>query len=202
METVDPAILQALYNHVKEAPERQLADARDLDSKMVQVFGVASIVIGLAGLSDRGLEGGDAVTAILIFALLSYAAAAGFAVLDLWPREFWRSLHADTLWKEYWQDAPEKTQHALVANIASAYEHNRDLLTHKAYLIQRALVATAPRLFLLGLLWLWLGWHDYWSSARIPFFSDDVPIGPERTFRWRRWRRRWGGIVIWHQSTS
>ena len=54
VERMDAKTVEALYELVKDVPERQIDGGAALDTKMVQIFSAASIVIGLTALSFSG----------------------------------------------------------------------------------------------------------------------------------------------------
>jgi len=147
---VRPETLDFIFGLVKDAPERQLHDLEALDAKMVQIFGAASIVIGRAGISDTSLDGGTTVKILLVGALVAYLGTAVVSFVHLRLREFRRSLHADTLWNEMWQRDVLEIQHALVADIAAAYDYNKQVLHEKGRTILGALVLAGSEIVLVG----------------------------------------------------
>src|SRR4051794_31167688 len=73
---LDPKTLDTIFNLIKDAPERQIDNANTLDTKMVQIFGAASVVIGLLGLSRNNFGSEWWITVCLICAVASYLATA------------------------------------------------------------------------------------------------------------------------------
>ena len=57
----DPETRRLLYEHLKDAPERQLADTNDLDGKAATLFGAASIIMGLASFGNLGTSSTGAI---------------------------------------------------------------------------------------------------------------------------------------------
>src|SRR5688572_16037741 len=98
---VNPQVLDFLYEITKDTPQGQLEAARALDTKLVQVFGPASVVMGLTQL--LGATGGAIGTGLLIAALVLYLAVVVTCMAGLWARDFRVSWHADALWRRYWQ---------------------------------------------------------------------------------------------------
>ena len=147
--------LEFIYNHIREAPQHQQRTREGLDTKMVQIFGAASIVIGLAGVSSRELDGGDAVDILLVGAVVAYVASAFTAFFHLRVRKFRLSLQAHALWRNYWLSEPKDVKHALVQDISEAYEHNKRLLDQKAETIVVGLVATGLEVALVGAALIW-----------------------------------------------
>ncbi len=152
---VRPDTLDFIYEHVRDAPAEQKRSQESLDSKMVQIFGAASIVIGLAGVTSRGLNAGDTVNALLVGAVLAYVVAAVMALLGLRTRKFRRTFHADELWRYYWRDEPTKIKHALVDDISKSYVHNREILRDKARMVSLGLAAAGVEVVLVALALIW-----------------------------------------------
>ncbi len=142
-ETID-----FIFQYVKEAPERQLAGAEALDAKMVQIFSAGSVVIGLAGLTSGGQAPLSAI--FMAFAVAAYVALSGFAFLQLWARDYHRSLQADELWLKLWASAVPDIKHSLVHDISAAYAHNKSLLFRKRWTLRGATLAVAVEVALVG----------------------------------------------------
>ena len=85
--------LEFILDHIREAPEKQIQAIDTLDTKMIQIFVSASIVIGLAGLSSASGSGRWEVVP-LVLALLAYVSVAVVSIIHLWPREIRWNLHA------------------------------------------------------------------------------------------------------------
>ena len=84
----NPKTMEVLYDFLKDAPERQIENAASLDSKMVQIFGAASLVIGLVSFSSGGLAPKDwTVTLLLVSSLLAYAGTTYFTFVRLRPQQ-------------------------------------------------------------------------------------------------------------------
>jgi len=148
---LDPQTVETIFDLVKGTPERQIDNANTLDTKMVQVFSAAGVVIGLLGLSSGNLAHSKWITACLIGALFSYGVTAGVAFFHLRPKPFRRSLHGDTLWKETWKLTPTEVQHTVIADVEKAYSHNIPLLRGKSRTLRIAVLATAIEVILVGL---------------------------------------------------
>jgi hypothetical protein len=150
-ERPSPETLEVIYDHLKEVPEVQQADARDLDTKMVQILQAASVVIALAGFATGNLaKVGMPVSIMLIGALLCYVGVAVLVFSSLAPRQFRRSLQGDALWAYYWNKKPEEVRHALVHDVSKAYLHNRGVLKRKARYLRAAIVVTGVEVALVG----------------------------------------------------
>lgn len=142
--------LDFIFEYTREAPERQLQDAKDLDNKMAQLFSVASVVIGLAGLANSG-GSEDSSPWLLVIALGFYVVTAVVALISQFPTVQWRSLHADELWKKYWQTEVPEIKHALVDDIQKAYGRNNKMLEHKGLMIKIVATTTGAEVLFVGL---------------------------------------------------
>jgi hypothetical protein len=123
--------VEFIFEHTKEAPERQSRDIDALDAKMVQVFGAASVVIGLVGVSNENLGNSGAVNALLALAVASYIVAAATALFHLYPKEQRRSLHVEDLWPKAWNEDVKNIQHSLIEDIRKVHRFNATVLEQK-----------------------------------------------------------------------
>ncbi|MBN1856520.1 MAG: hypothetical protein JW846_06155 [Dehalococcoidia bacterium] len=143
--------LDFIFEHTKHGPELQLRDAEALDAKIVQVLGVASVVIGLTALGIGRTAISTHALVFLVLALVAYVVMAVFALSALQTFDFQRSSHGDILWNQYWQDDPEQIKHALVADIARAYANNKRLLTAKSGLLFIVVMSAAAEVLFVGI---------------------------------------------------
>jgi hypothetical protein len=65
-----------IYEHIKDAPDKQFEIVKSLDDKMLKIFTVAGVVIGLAGFSGKSLQGGTPISILLIGSLIAFIATA------------------------------------------------------------------------------------------------------------------------------
>src|SRR5438128_2116990 len=86
--TSDPRTIDVIYDHLKDVVEKQLGDQANLDGKMVQVFAVASIVMGLTGLSGSATVKNLAVAVLLSLGLGAYLLVAGITGFEYRVRNF------------------------------------------------------------------------------------------------------------------
>ena len=143
--------LEFIFEYIKEAPEKQVQTADALDTKMVQIFGAASIIIGLAGLSSVSLSTERWVILPLIGALLAYIAVAVVTFVHLGPKAMRRNLHADVLWPDYGEYEVQDIKEILVQDTRDAYAFNKGVLFDKATMISRALIGTALEVIFVGI---------------------------------------------------
>lgn len=151
-QQMNPETVKALYELVKDVPERQIDNGGALDTKMIQTFSAASIVIGLTALSFSGVptRGGGAVTALLIFALLAYIATAYVAFLHLTPKRYKR-LKFDDIWRYCWKLGPDQTRHTVISKATKAFTHNAPILEGKSYTMRLVLITFSAEVILVAL---------------------------------------------------
>jgi hypothetical protein len=142
--------VQLIYDHIKDAPDKQFELAKSLDDKMVKIFTVAGVVIGLAGLTGKGLTGDTITNVLLIGALIAFIATAAFAFYHLWPVSIRLSRHAGTLWEYSRQFTSDEVRQQLVESITSANSHNEKVLAKKSTVQTYALVTTSLEVVMVG----------------------------------------------------
>jgi hypothetical protein len=94
----DRETFKEIYELVKGSLDRQIDEGQMLDSKMVQVFGAASVVVGLAGFSVSGGMSGPAIGALFTLALVSYSVVAYTAFRQLTPATY-QLLNYNDVWR-------------------------------------------------------------------------------------------------------
>lgn len=144
-ETVD-----FVFEFTKDAPEQLIRDGEALDTKMVQVFAAASVVMGLAGVTRVSQGGQTAANWMIVGSLVLYLATAILAFLHLDAKEWRHSRHADTLWPEHWSASVADIRWALVGNFSEAYAVNKAVLAEKASAFRWAVATTAGQVILVG----------------------------------------------------
>jgi hypothetical protein len=136
-----PETLDFIFDFVRGAPERQLAAAEALDSKLFQLFAIGGVVIGLAAT-------GNGNAGLLVAAGVAYTVLAISALYGLWVRQLRVSRHPDQLWNESWQESVADIKHAIIDDVSSSYVENRRHLVTKRWALRFALVATAAEVLL------------------------------------------------------
>ena len=148
---ISPERLDFLFTQVKDAPAAQLASQEALDTKLLQIFAVGSVVIGLAGLAVREtVDAEGAISGLLITSVVAYVALALVSLWQIWPRYFRVTCHADVLLKDYWDTDVADIKHALIADAATSYVHNGHLLRRKAWALAAGVAALAIEVVLVG----------------------------------------------------
>ena len=139
-----------ILDHIRGAPEKQIQAIDTLDTKMIQIFISASIVIGLAGLSATSVSGRWEVVPLAI-AVLAYVWVAAVAIIHLLPRELRWNLHADTLWPTYSRYSVTDIKEVLVRDTSEAYAANRRVLDAKSNTILVALIGAGIEVAFVGI---------------------------------------------------
>ena|SRR2546428_2258957 len=142
--------LDFILNFTKDAPDRQLRDMNDLDTKVVQTFGAASVVIGLAGLSSVQATAKPIVIGLLADAVFSYVVVAGLAIWHQFAKHVNPGRYAATLWENFWDSPVQDIKHGLVDAISKAYKHNIEVLKGKALTSKLALLTTGVEVSLVA----------------------------------------------------
>jgi hypothetical protein len=144
----DPELINFRIANGRAEINQQLVDFDALDSKIVQVFGAAGVVIGLAGVTS--LDSGSGTTTILIVAVVSFigvALAAGYALV---PREFDRGTYLAELMKDDLVSCDEAK--ALVnGRVLESQRCNENAIEAKTWGLRFALLFTFVEILLIGL---------------------------------------------------
>lgn len=150
--TLRPETLDFIYEASRETLPNQVEAAVGMDGKAIQVFAVASVVIGLA--AAGGIH--TAAPRILgILLVVAYVVAAVTSLMTLWVRKFRVADGTEQSWRKYWADPVDEIKHALIADIAECEIENRGLLARKRELLGYAIGATAVESILVGILLTW-----------------------------------------------
>jgi hypothetical protein len=136
---------QLIYEHIKEAPQRQMETADKLDDKMLRVFGAASVLIGLLGLSSASPLGWG--TVLLALPLIPYAVTAYCALRHLAPKRFLRGERAVEL-PTKWKEPVGDVRRALINDIGTACGKNDEVLQEKAQYVRIGIISTSVEVVL------------------------------------------------------
>lgn len=131
---------ELIYEHIREAPQQQMELANQLDDKMLRIFGAASVVIGLLGLSTISVSGWRVLFSLL--PLVPYVLTAFFTFRHINPERFHWGMRADELPK-YWEKESGDVRRALIGDIGKSYLDNKPILEKKARYIRCSLFTTA-----------------------------------------------------------
>jgi hypothetical protein len=149
--TLSGETLDFIYDNSRSTLRNQIDAGAGMDSKAIQVFAVASVVIGLA--AAGGIRTAPRFLGIVL--VVAYVIAAATALMTLWVRTFRVSDGTEQLWRLYWADSVEEIKHAIVTDVAEGEIENRGLLAHKRELLGWAIGATAVESILVGVLLTW-----------------------------------------------
>ncbi len=131
----DSATRDLIYDRLKDAPERQLADNNDLDGKAATLFGAASVVMGLVSFGSLGGNSkgqiAGAITTLLIGAGISYVITVVAALVHLWPVDQERTVFAKTLQTNFKDRKPAELQEWIIRQAAQAWEFNENVTKRK-----------------------------------------------------------------------
>lgn len=142
-----PQTVEFIYQHIKDAPERQGQDWRDLDTKLFQVFTAAAVVLGLGGVA-AAQRNGTAGAILLLIALVAFLIAVGAVLSQLRPLKIELSRQGDTMWPTSWQADPYWIEKGVIENVTAAYAKNRARLKCKAIALKVALGALCAEISL------------------------------------------------------
>ena len=143
-----PGTVDVIYNHLKDVAEKQFDDQKNLDGKMVQIFAVASVVMGLTGLSGGTTVKNVAVAVFLSLALTAYVAVAFFTGFEYRIKNFEALRFGDSLWREEYDQSPDQVKIAVIDRVSHAYKANNGILTDKANLLTWGMIAVAAEVVL------------------------------------------------------
>lgn len=127
----DPETIKLIFEHVRDAPERQAEDATRLDAKAAQVLTAGGVALTVAGVANPAVGTGGWALFFLVCAVYTYCWVALYAVRAIWIRGFDETRHADTLWDKYRQYDVTEIQVRLIESPKKAYEHNFALICEK-----------------------------------------------------------------------
>ena len=147
--TIKHETLEFIYTHTVNAPDKQTEGATSLDSKVAQIFAASAIVIGLAGITIES-NNSDWVVRLIIAAVVAFAGVGIASLVQLRPRNFRQSLHAEKLWPEHWDAQVQEIRHALVDDIAKAYKANKPILREKTRTLWCALFLCSLEVIFVG----------------------------------------------------
>jgi hypothetical protein len=144
---VNPQALSFILDWVKDTPERQSRDTEYLNSKVLQVFTAASILIGFVGFSNTVAPGpspsrNPVVTALVVLALVTYLVVTLFTFFTIRTTALSVTRLGYELWQKYWKDEEDTIKRGLVQVVGEAYAKNEPILRRKSRNIQVVLILT------------------------------------------------------------
>ncbi len=149
-----PETISFILDYSGGAPQRQLATSDALDGKGVQVFGAASVVLGLGGLGSASQDSRVA-SALLLAAVIAYAVASAAAFRLLWTRRFRVTDDVNELYRNHSTNGLATVKHSITADAATAFDANGKLLAGKAKTLRWLLAAASVEVTLVTLALAW-----------------------------------------------
>ncbi len=146
----DPGAIDFIYGTSLEGVVNQLQEMASLDTKLVQVFGAASVVLGLASVAS------DARTGFLVVAAGAYALCAVAAFLaGIWVQKVRYPFHSETLIRDFWPHTLEEIRYALADEMPEIWEFNNRVINRKVWAARIAIAATAVEVAAIGGMVIW-----------------------------------------------
>ena len=140
-EPVDSNTLDFIVDATKGGPADQFRNMESYDSKIIQVFAAASIIVGLTQVTQGS---GESLPGIIFYAIIALYVGNIFAfVYGLWPRPAYAVFHSDTMWTTH-RDMPlNDLKYVFNDSIVDSYKKNKKVLDAKARAVCLVLGATA-----------------------------------------------------------
>ena len=157
-----PETIDFIWDETRGAVDAQLRLVERLDSKAFQSIGVGSALIGLTVLGSGALLAAPPPGrwfVALALAVFFYVLSALFTFLTVNIRRYRHGSRADELWPTMWQENPIAIKHALVADWAESYRHNKGELGRKACFLRAALATMALEAMMIGIAVAWAAWR-------------------------------------------
>ena len=149
-QSINPESLDLIYEVTREGPPNQFREMEAVDGKLIQIFSVGSVIIGLASVAAES----DTLPAFLV-AVAAYVAVAGGALWGLRGRMIMRPFHSDTLLEDFWSKPAGEIKYALACEMPIIHQHNQEVIDSKAGAARIAVLATAIEVAALGVMVTW-----------------------------------------------
>jgi hypothetical protein len=139
----DPRTLQLAFELARANLQDQLTAARDVDSKILQTFAAASVLVGLATLRGIKLPGHHHTWGLLLVcvAVLAFVWNAIHAVDALRSRKYGVPLDTPQIIATYWYDPPNVLMDAYVHHASDGYTENERHHRTKHQALRQCLIA-------------------------------------------------------------
>lgn len=144
----NPATLEYLLEVVRGAPAAQIAQSDKLDGKTINVFGAATVILGLLASGRPTVHPSHHVfvTAIVIYLVAAVASLAG-----LWVRPFRVIDNPITLWADLYDVEPHAARWSIMDRLVEDSAKNERTLRSKMITLSIALVATGGEVLLIAI---------------------------------------------------
>jgi hypothetical protein len=147
--TVSVHVVNFIFDQGRSATERQLRDAGAIDAKGTQIFGAATVIVGLAGFS-RSANAPLLAAAVCVYLLVALA-----TLYALWLAKFRVTDSPSQLIDRYWNEPLEETKYAMVLDMAKGFAENEASLGRKRRGVLWALGLTGVETALVGAAVIW-----------------------------------------------
>ncbi|HVA21105.1 MAG TPA: hypothetical protein VNN74_03285 [Candidatus Micrarchaeia archaeon] len=115
-----------IYQHLRGAPASRIHDGQRQEAKAVNLFAAATVLVGLAGISQPHSGSWRWLIVLLsACAAIAYATVVGATVFTLWPRAYRAADYDESLWLRFWDMTPTAIQHAVVEDITAGSKTNK-----------------------------------------------------------------------------
>jgi len=141
-EPEDAEAVEFLFEAVKDAPDRAMAQIKSLETRGAQAFTAATILIGLASVGPLR-EASRWTVAFFALAVAAYVVVAGIALWLLRPGFVFGLPSADTMWRDYRNFNPGASKAVIMEALARDAPKNADLIGAKERWARAAVIATA-----------------------------------------------------------
>ena len=148
-QTPEQETLDLIFDWVRGDPSRQRAAGDVLDTKIFQILGIGSFILGLAAFIGR--DANLATTILLVLAVIAYVACALVALLGLRVRRYGMVEYAEELWPAYKGEDADGIKEQLIGRIKDVSKQNNAIIEDKAKRVQWVMCLLILEAILLGL---------------------------------------------------
>jgi hypothetical protein len=134
--------LDVIYELTKGNYQMVTQWADSLDNKVVGLFGLSTVVIGVVTAFTATSIAWDVRIIPLCIAITAFVVSSCFALKSYQSREFMLGYNPGVLLEDYASLQPEETRYLIMKYDGQNWEHNRQLLNNKADALRWAIVAT------------------------------------------------------------
>jgi hypothetical protein len=152
VSSIEPEVVDFIFDQGRSATDRQLRDAEALDAKATQLFSAATVIVGLGGFSQSA-SAAIFSTAVVVYVLVSLA-----SVYALWLAQYRVTDSPAQLLERYWSEPLEETKYAMVVDMAGGFQENEHVLQRKRRRVIAALALTGVETALVAAAVIWNLW--------------------------------------------
>lgn len=145
--------LDLIYELTKRNYQTVAQWADSLDNKVVGLFGLSAVVVGVVTAVTAASIAWDVRIIPFCMAIAAFVVGSCFALKSYQSREFMLGYDPGVLLEDYAPLEPDEAKYLIMKYDGQNWEHNRQLLNDKADALRWAIIATA---FELTALVIWL----------------------------------------------